>query len=153
MNIKFALIAFTTITFMGCTTLQPSSDKSMNNSNISNYGEIFTYNFDPSLPQVDVGFQGTLIEKNGCLFIQSPVGSILTTPILPDGISKWDKASNPLYIENKAFRIGQKIFVNGISLYGEEELNDARKMFKSEASPLCLKDKWVIVGTHIGESG
>ena len=153
MNIKFALLAFTTITFMGCTTLQPSSDKSMNNSNVSKYGEIFRYDFDPSLPQVDVGFQGVLIEKDGCLLIQSLAKSILTTPILPYGVSRWDKIHNTLYIGNKSFPIGQKIFVNGVSLYGEQELSDARKMFKSEASPSCLKDKWVIVGTHIGESG
>ena len=153
MNIKFALIAFIVINFMGCTALQPSFDKSMNNNHVSNYGEIFTYDFDPSLPQVDSGFYGTLIEKNGCLLIQPPVKSLLTTPILPHNVSKWDKANNTLYIEGKAFPVGQKIFVNGVSLYGEDELNDARKMFKSEANPRCLKDKWVIVGTHIGESG
>ena len=130
----------------GCASLQSYSNSSVRNNESDN--TFFTYKFDPNVPQVDSGIHGTLIEEDNCLFIQAPVRSILMTPIFPNGATKWDKGNGILYIGDRHFQVGEKISINGVSLYGEKELNDARKMFVKKGNSSCLTNKWVIVGTN-----
>ena len=156
MFLRYILIVVLGMLAISCTTLKNSLEVE-NTQNIqliaaSNEGKIFTYDFNPSIPQVDMGITGTLIEKNGCLLIQPPAGTPLITPVFPDGITRWDKKENVLYIENRRFLIGQKFSVNGIMLDGSDKSEKAREYFKSQAELFCLQDILVRIGTHRGQS-
>lgn len=152
MNMKSILLLVGTIVISGCATTASTKDANSIPKGNLNSGEIFTYEFDPRLPQVDSGVSGILVVDNGCLLIQAPARTVLITPILPEGISRWDKGTDILYIENRVFRVGDVISTNGVILYGEEEVKAARSSFKSEAPEQCLKNRLVRIGTHFGSS-
>jgi|26BtaG_2_1085354.scaffolds.fasta_scaffold02940_2 hypothetical protein len=156
MFLKYMYVVVSGIFVVSCTTLNNNLEvKDAHNIQsmvVSTEGKIFTYDFDPLRPQVDMGITGTLVEKDGCLLIQPPVGTTLITPVLPDGVTRWDKKENNLYIENRKFVVGQKFSVNGVFLDGSDKSEKSREYFKSQAELSCLKDILAQIGTHRGES-
>ena len=108
------------------------------------YADIFTYHFDPEEPQLDMGVGGRLVVIEGCLLIESNDG-VFSTPILPEGVSYWDKNKGIVYIYDRGFLIGNIIRSNGVAL--DSQFQKVQDIFISKAKPSCLKRYLILFGT------
>ena len=108
------------------------------------YADIFTYPFDPEEPQLDMGVGGRLVVIEGCLLIESSDG-VFSTPILPEGVTYWDKGKGIVYIYDRGFLIGNIIRSNGVAL--DSQFQKVQDIFISKAKPLCLKPHSILFGT------
>ena len=157
-KLKKCLIVFLSILISGCMT---PSKNTMNytasenkilkieiedTSNIltPTYADIFTYPFDPEEPQLDMGVGGRLVVIEGCLLIESSDG-VFSTPILPEGVSYWDKDKDIVYIYDRGFLIGNIIRSNGVAL--DSQFQKVQDIFISKAKPSCLKRHSILFGT------
>lgn len=111
---------------------------------IPTYVDIFTYPFDPEEPQLDMGVGGRLVVIEGCLLIESSDG-VFSTPILPEGVSYWDKDKGIVYIYDRGFLIGNIIRSNGVAL--DSQFQKVQNIFISKAKPSCLKRHSILFGT------
>ena len=155
---KTCLVLFLGILISGCMT---PSKNTMNHTasenkilkieieDISNiltptYADIFTYPFDPEEPQLDMGVGGRLVVIEGCLLIESSDG-VFSTPILPEGVTYWDKDKSIVYIYDRGFLIGNIIRSNGVAL--DSQFQKVQDIFISKAKPSCLKRHSILLGT------
>lgn len=157
-KLKKCLIVFLSILISGCMT---PSKNTMNHTASENkilkieiedtsniltptYADIFTYPFDPEEPQLDMGVGGRLVVIEGCLLIESSDG-VFPTPILPEGVSYWDKDKGIVYIYDRGFLIGNIIRSNGVAL--DSQFQKVQDIFISKAKPSCLKRHSILFGT------
>ena len=155
---KTCLVLFLGILISGCMT---PSKNTMNHTASENkilkieiedtsniltptYADIFTYPFDPEEPQLDMGVGGRLVVIEGCLLIESSDG-VFSTPILPEGVSYWDKDKGIVYIYDRGFLIGNIIRSNGVAL--DSQFQKVQDIFISKAKPSCLKRHSILFGT------
>jgi len=80
----------------------------------------------------------------GCLLIESSDG-MFSTPILPEGVTYWDKGKGIVYIYDRGFLIGNIIRSNGIAL--DSQFQKVQDIFISKAKPSCLKRSSILFGT------
>ena len=157
-KLKKCFILFLGLLISGCMT---PSKNTMNKTTIENkvlktetedisniltptYADIFTYHFDPEEPQLDMGVGGQLVVIEGCLLIESNDG-VFSTPILPEGVSYWDKNKGIVYIYDRGFLIGNIIRSNGVAL--DSQFQKVQDIFISKAKPSCLKRHSILFGT------
>ena len=157
-KLKKCLIVFVAILISGCMT---PSKNAMNKTTSENkilkietndtpslltptYADIFTYPFDPEEPQLDMGVGGRLVVIEGCLLIESSDG-VFSTPILPEGVTYWDKDKGIVYIYDRGFLIGNIISSNGVAL--DSQFQKVQDIFISKAKPSCLKRSSILFGT------
>ena len=147
MVLKYAFILYLGILVTSC-TLIPNSQLNKSDSSLQTekykYADIFTYEFDPSHPQIDMSVSGKLVIQQDCLLIVSETGGF-STPVFPEGVSYWDKDKNIIYINDKGFAIGTTIHTNGS--YFNYHPNAQFDPFISKAHPSCLRDSRLIIGT------
>ena len=157
-KLKKYLIIFLAILISGCMTPSKNMMSKATSENkvlkteiedISNiltptYADIFTYPFDPEEPQLDMGVGGRLVVIEGCLLIESSDG-MFSTPILPEGVTYWDKGKGIVYIYDRGFLIGNIIRSNGIAL--DSQFQKVQDIFISKAKPSCLKRSSILFGT------
>ena len=157
-KLKKYLIMFLAILISGCMTPSKNMMNKATSENkvlkteiedISNiltptYADIFTYPFDPEEPQLDMGVGGRLVVIEGCLLIESSDG-MFSTPILPEGVTYWDKGKGIVYIYDRGFLIGNIIRSNGIAL--DSQFQKVQDIFISKAKPSCLKRSSILFGT------
>ena len=116
----------------------------ISNTSTPEYADIFTYPFDPEESQLDMGVGGRLVVIEGCLLIESSDG-VFSTPILPEGVTYWDKDKGIVYIYDRGFLIGNIIRSNGVAL--DSQFQKVQDIFISKAKPLCLKPHSILFGT------
>ena len=156
-KLKTCLVLFLGILISGCMTPSKNTINKTASENkvlkteiedISNiltptYADIFTYPFDPEEPQLDMGVGGRLVVIEGCLLIESSDG-VFSTPILPEGMTHWDKDKGIVYIYDRGFLIGNIIRSNGVAL--DSQFQKVQDIFISKAKPLCLKPHSILFG-------
>ena len=157
-KLKTCLVLFLGILISGCMTpsknamnkttsenkvLKIETDD-ISNTSTAKHADIFTYPFDPEEPQLDMGVGGRLVVIEGCLLIESSDG-MFSTPILPEGVTYWDKDKGIVYIYDRGFLIGNIIRSNGIAL--DSQFQKVQDIFISKAKPSCLKRSSILFGT------
>ena len=157
-KLKKCLVVFVAILISGCMTPSKNTINKTAGENkvlkteiedISNiltptYTDIFTYHFNPEEPQLDMGVGGRLVVIEGCLLIESSDG-VFSTPILPEGVTYWDKDKGIVYIYDRGFSIGNIIRSNGVAL--DSQFQKVQDIFISKAKPSCLKRNSILFGT------
>ena len=157
-KLKKCLIVFLGILISGCmtpskNTINKATSESkilkieiedISNISTPTYADIFTYPFDPEEPQLDMGVGGRLVVIEDCLLIESSDG-VFSTPILPEGVTYWDKDKGIVYIYDRGFSIGNIIRSNGVAL--DSQFQKVQDIFISKAKPSCLKRNSILFGT------
>ena len=157
-KLKTCLVLFLGILISGCmtpskNTINKATSESkilkieiedISNISTPTYADIFTYPFDPEEPQLDMGVGGRLVVIEDCLLIESSDG-VFSTPILPEGVSYWDKDKGIVYIYDRGFLIGNIIRSNGVAL--DSQFQKVQDIFISKAKPSCLKRHSILFGT------
>ena len=145
------LALFLSVSLTSCTTTYSkvqSTEADLETSKLNN-GKIFTYDFDRTVPQMNVGINGTFIVKDRCLLLKSPEMNILMTPIFPARTSYWDKKDGIVYIENSAFPINIPISdTNGVLIKASDRSKFGLNNFVSKANASCIKEDWVRFGIN-----
>ena len=71
-----------------------------------------------------MGITGTLVEKDGCLLLEAPIGNVYLTPIFPSGVSYWNKKQNIRTLYSPRILVLEAIFQFGVALsYYKPEIN------------------------------
>lgn len=91
--------------------------------------------FDPEASQLISGLSGKFYFRDECLVFINDYGDI-TTPILPHGITQWNKESQTLTIMDKDIKMGQHISTNG----------SFRKVLEARKG-ICWEDTVAGIGT------
>lgn len=119
-------------------TLLSSSNSPMPFSN-ENYAKFSTYHWE-NREHIDIGAGGTLVEKDGCLLIQT--GDTLLVPLLPHEKTAWNESTKTLTYFGREIKLGEKIFGGG-SYHVEPSKPAVQYILK--AKPECLAGRKLMV--------
>lgn len=116
------------VTLNACTSILPVEEYSFSEKAKYSHDENYYFSnvkyapFDPNANQSLSEVAGKFIYENECLVFIEDLG-FRATPILPFGMTKWDKESQILHIQGKKIKMGQHISSNGNTI----KLENSRK--------------------------